>query len=226
MLTRNSVDVMSLSAHTPLNALKPSFEVPITLAGGTLNTDLRAGSGHELTLGATSRTRPLAGNWALCSAIWPSHPRSWTLPCCNLQGKTRCAGSLAWRCVCRAVQMLPPTTGRRDRACCCLCSSNMAARARYRWAATPSLPGRAGGRQTALHGTGVATSAAQGGVRAKYHDGASGGGSATRPVTASPWLPSRQLRASCILRVGLIAAGTSAMTSTPWYCQRPPGTKR
>ncbi|QXI39899.1 hypothetical protein [Pseudomonas xantholysinigenes] len=51
LLTRNSVDVMSLSAHTPLNALKPSFEVPITLAGGTLNTDLRAGSGHELTLG-------------------------------------------------------------------------------------------------------------------------------------------------------------------------------
>lgn len=51
LLTRNSVEVMSLSAHTPLNALKPSFEVPITLAGGTLNTDLRHGSDHELTLG-------------------------------------------------------------------------------------------------------------------------------------------------------------------------------
>ncbi|PYC11081.1 hypothetical protein DMX06_25780 [Pseudomonas mosselii] len=51
MLTRNSVEVMQLSAHTPLNALKPSFEVPIALAGGKLSTDLRNGSGHELTLG-------------------------------------------------------------------------------------------------------------------------------------------------------------------------------
>lgn len=51
MLTRNSAEIMSLSAHTPLNALKPSFEVPITLAGGKLSSDLRNGSDHELTLG-------------------------------------------------------------------------------------------------------------------------------------------------------------------------------
>lgn len=51
MLTRNSSDVMSLSAHTPLNALKPSFEVPITLMDRKLNINLSDGSDHELTLG-------------------------------------------------------------------------------------------------------------------------------------------------------------------------------
>lgn len=174
LLTRNSVDVMSLSAHTPLNALKPSFEVPITLAGGTLNTDLRAGSGHELTLGG-GRHRG-HGRWQGAGRYAQQFGRD-----------IRAVGP----CLAAAFRAKPAAPGRSPggaRAEQYRCSRRrragatepVAVRAARTWRQGRGtggrqrlpLPGRAGGRQTALHGTGFAYDPFNRNVKTVLPDGA------------------------------------------------------
>ena len=228
MLTRNSAEIMSLSAHTPLNALKPSFEVPITLAGGKLSSDLRNGSDHELTLGGGDFEDTQAGK-ELGAMLSRLAETSAQLDLALLQP----SGQNPLRRVARLEVRVQSSTdapsdeGAERQSLLLFVAFEHGGKGEVPVGgnAFPYLAGLEGAKQrcTVLLSQHLLHRWRSGKVSWRRFRRVI---SPTRPVPTGHCLPSRRLQASCIFRAVRMAAGISAMTSTPWYCQRPRGKKR
>ncbi|MDH0305367.1 MULTISPECIES: hypothetical protein [unclassified Pseudomonas] len=74
-IVRGDTEVMSLTAHTPINGFAPRVQVPLHLVGADLRLDLEEGSGHELTLGDSMENQYGASLLEDLFAQLPGHAR-------------------------------------------------------------------------------------------------------------------------------------------------------